>query len=98
VDPLSTLDGDTIWQILVFGTFAIVTLLRLWRQVNSATKTFGRKSSTNPLQVTCPNCGQLNAGHLKKCTQCNASIVPGAGALINKGEDDRTVPPLVKKI
>jgi hypothetical protein len=98
VDPLSTLDGDTIWQILVFGTFAIVTLLRLWRQVNSATKTFGRKTSNPPLQVTCPNCGHLNAGHLKKCTQCNASIVPGASTLNGKREDDRTVPPLVKKI
>ncbi len=100
MESLPGLDADVIGEIVRIIVFVGFIALAARRQLKAVGKGLRPRMETKPLMVTCHNCGQLNAAQLKKCTHCGVSLLQSSGTLSEgKGtEDDRSVPPLVKKV
>lgn len=97
MESLPGLDSDLVSEIVRILVFVGFIAFAARRQLRAARKIFRPKIETTPALVTCFNCGQLNSPQATTCKHCGLSLRLASGTVENKG-DDRSVPPLVKKV
>lgn len=99
MDPLFDINSEWFADTVPVIIATLFILLSLVRRLPTLLKLFQPQARPLTTMITCPNCGALNVPQLKKCASCNTSLAQSSGTLTqSKSEDDRSVPPLVKKL
>lgn len=99
MESLPGMDSDVVGEIIRIIVFVGFIALAARRQLKAVGKVLRPRMETKPAMITCPNCGQLNAPQAATCKHCGVSMAQSSGTLgQGKVIDDRSVPPLVKKV